>query len=846
VFSQNQHFSKVLFGERLAQARTRLKLSQEALAEAVGTTARSIRRWEHNQALPQQYYLECLCKVLQTTPDGLFGEADGAQPIGPASLPLWYVPYTRNPYFIGREAILHQLHEKLLSSHRVSLTQPQVISGLGGIGKTQTALEYAYRYRQDYQAVLWVGAETNETLMSDYRILAHLFRLPEQDRSDHRFLREAVRRWFQCHTGWLLIFDNVEDLEMLHTMLPDTSQGYILITTRSQNIGTFGNQIVLQKMEPAEGVLLLLQRARLLSPDEPLEAAPSSVRTQAETLVELLDGLPLALDQAAAYMEEAACSVSEYLDRYAIYREDLLSTRGALSSHHPASVTATLSLAIQQVEQASPTAVDLLRMLAFLHADAMPEEFITEAGKALGQLLQPLCSDPLALDEAIKKLRRYSLLHRVPETKTLSTHRLLQTIVQDGMDEEERKLWMERLIQALLQIFPAYDDDDAGYTIEAQPLCQKCLPHMLVFAASLKKWEMVSLDAGELLYRAAAYLQYWGDAAQSIFLLLQALDMVTKIVGREHATIADYLSMLATSYILVKQYVQAEACYREALTIRKKVRGPNHPEVASSLRQLAGLLCREKMYIQAESLAQEALAIEEYAHGPHHYRVALTLSLLGTTAAWKGEHVQAELLLQRALNMYENTLGADHFSAAACLRNLGYLCSLQTDYVQAVAFYQKALSIYEKNLGPYHQLTALTLKNIGNNYFLCNNYLKAEKYYKKALALLEKISEMALLDIACTLIDLGQLYLIQSRLHLAQHCLQRALVVVGETHRIEQVDQEELTRCLLLIGDRLLAQGEQRDAHIYYQRARTLGDKRENYINPCSHRDSSFPNVSNL
>src|SRR5579884_1800264 len=127
--SEKQLFRKVAFGARLVQARIRLRLSQEALGEAVGVTARSINRWEHNQAIPQQYYRERLCDVLQLTTRALFGESDEEQQAVSPATPLWYIPYARNPYFTGREVVLSYLHEKLYDERHISLAQPHMISG---------------------------------------------------------------------------------------------------------------------------------------------------------------------------------------------------------------------------------------------------------------------------------------------------------------------------------------------------------------------------------------------------------------------------------------------------------------------------------------------------------------------------------------------------------------------------------------------------------------------------------------------------------------------------------------------------------------------------------------------
>src|SRR5437660_4353783 len=806
------------FGEHLTQARLRLGLSQEKLAEAIGTTARSISRWEHNQAIPWQYYRERLCEVLQTTPEARFGGDKEEQQGVEKQTPLWHVPYPRKPYFTGREDILYQLHERLHQEHQIALTQPQIMSGLGGIGKTQTALEYLYRFRDDYQTVLWVGAETPEILMADYRNLAHLFQLPEKDSSDQILLREAIKRWFHSHANWLLVFDNVEDMEQLHIMLPDARQGHILITTRSQITGSLGFHIDLQKMELAEGALFLLRRAKLLQPGVDLEDVPPLLLAQANTLVELLDGLPLALDQAGAYIEETACSLSDYLERYATRRAVLLSARGTLSNHHPDSVTATLVLAIQQIEQKSPAA-DLLHLCAFLHADAIPEEFFVQIREVLSIRLQSISDDPLLLDEAIRELRRFSLLHRDAETKTLSIHRLLQASIQDEMGREEQKEWIERITRAMLQVFPNYENAELSHSGGIQPSYQRYLPHALTCAAAIKAWEIVSEEAGALLFRVSYYFQVWGDFPQAMPLMLHALEIARTIWGEEHGKTAWYLHQLAVLYKNSELYTQAETCLQQALAIQERVEGTDHPRIAEMLGSLADTFCITGRYRQAIAFAQRALTINEHIFGPDHYRIAMVLNLLGANYKLLGEYTLSEALLQRGLLIYEKTLGREHFFIASCLKNLADVYSIQAEYQKAIALYRQALQICEKRLGPYHSLTAEMMKRLGIAYFGQNQYHQTQRLYQRALLVLEKTQKRQSVQAASILIHLGELHLIQGHSAQARSYLQHACLLLGTTVEIEQADDQKIIMCLRFVADHFRDRGQLALAHIYYQRA---------------------------
>jgi len=230
--------------------------------------------------------------------------------------PLWNVPYPRNPYFTGREDILQQLSDALRTDKTAVITQPQAISGLGGIGKTQSAVEYAYRYHNDYQAVLWIQAETRQLLISDFVVVAGLLNLPEKDVQDQNKAVEAIKRWLKEHREWLLIFDNADDLAMVREFIPLAFGGHILLTTRAEAMGRLAHRIEIEKMEPEEGALFLLRRASIIVESDLLDKASEAERNKAKEVSQEMDGLPLALDQAGAYIEETACGLADYLDLY--------------------------------------------------------------------------------------------------------------------------------------------------------------------------------------------------------------------------------------------------------------------------------------------------------------------------------------------------------------------------------------------------------------------------------------------------------------------------------------------------------------------------------------------------
>jgi len=235
----------------------------------------------------------------------------------------------------------------------------------------KTAIEYAYRHQHNYDAIFWVRAESRETLTSDFVTLAHLLNLPEQHEQEQQRAIDAVKRWLQNHTRWLLILDNADDFTILRDFLPQ-GQGHILLTTRSQVTGRIAQRIELDQMEPQEGMLFLLRRAYILDSDAPLEAASKSDQDQAREIVQAMDGLPLALDQAGAYIDETRCGLSGYLRLYHKRQAELLKRRGKYVKDQEDSVVRTWSLSFEKIEQQSPAAADMLRLCAFPEPSAIP------------------------------------------------------------------------------------------------------------------------------------------------------------------------------------------------------------------------------------------------------------------------------------------------------------------------------------------------------------------------------------------------------------------------------------------------------------------------------------------
>ena len=679
------------------------------------------------------------------------------RPVFPGSLPpVWNVPYPQNPLFTGREELLTQLATTLHAGQPTALSQPQAITGLGGIGKTQLALEYAYRYRADYQAVLWAQAETRENLTSSYLTIATLLNVPEKNEQESARVITAVKNWLQRNTSCLLILDNADDLTLARDFLPPSVGGHVLLTTRAQATGRFARRLEVDILPPEQGTLFLLHRADLLPVDATLEQASEHDRNGAHAICKELGGLPLALDQAGAYIEETRCSLSDYQQRYQSRRARLLQRRGGLVPDHPDAVAATWSLAFEKVEQANPTAADLLRLCAFLAPDAIPEEIITESAANLGHVLEPVASDAVNLDEAIAALGAYSLVRRNATEKSLSVHRLVQAVLKDQMDEQDRQQWAQRAVQAVNAAFPEVK-------FETWLQCERCLPHAQACMILIEQERLTIPEAADLLTSMGWYLGERGRYTEAESPLQHAMTIREQQSEVEDLQTAYTATTLGWLCEYQGKYAQAEPLYQRTLSIREQQLGPQHPGTANSLNNLAALYQTQGKYSQAEPLYQRALSIYEQQLGAEHPTTASSLNNLAGLYRMQGKYEQAEPLYLRALTIQEQQLGERHPDTAMSLNDLAELYRVQGKYSQAEPLYQRALSIREQQLGPQHPDTALSLNNLALLYSAQGKDKQAEPLYERTIVIYEAQLGAQHPWLAVSLNNLAELYRTQGK-----------------------------------------------------------------------------------
>lgn len=637
---------------------------------------------------------------------------------------LTNLPFERNPFFTGREKLLNDLHTAFTAGGAT-----QAISGLGGLGKTQTAIEYAYLHRNDYKAVFWVRADSQLALSTGFVEIARLLDLPEKDAQNPDDAVRAVKTWLENNFGWLLICDNADTPELVKGFRPHNPNGHVLLTSRAQVFDVLGitKLFEIDVMLPEEALKFLFTRTGRSNDN----AGETKAAAQ---LAEELGYLPLALEQAGAFITAKHARFKDYLASYRKRRLELLNESRPVTGEYPESVATTWSINFGEVEKASAAASDLLRLSAFLSPDSIPFELITkgrsELGDALSTALADVDDDPLALNNVLEPLTRYSFIRLDTDSQTYSIHRLVQEVLRDEMNEDKQRLWAEQTVRTLNQAFPIVE-------FSFWPSCERLLPHAKTAAKLVEKWDLSFEKAAHLLNMAGMYCYYRGQYSDAEALYKQAVLMFERMTGPDDSSFATYLNNLAELYRVQGKYADADPLHHRSLAIREKVLGPEHIDVANTLNNLALLKNDQGKYEEAEPLHHRALAIKEKALGSDHPSVATNLNNLAMLYYAQGKYAEAEPLFSRALAIHEKILGPEHPTLATGLNNLAALYRAQGKYLEAEPLYKRSLTIRENSLGQNHPDVAGSLNNFALFYYARGNYIEAERLFERSLKILQ-------------------------------------------------------------------------------------------------------------
>jgi tetratricopeptide (TPR) repeat protein len=659
--------------------------------------------------------LVCGIRGVAPGPGGAGAEARGS----PCT--LHNLPFAPNPAFTGREAELERLGEHLQKRGGVALTQTVALHGLGGIGKTQLAVEYAWRHLGGYEAVLWVRADSPEALEANLAGLAGLLGLPAASAKEQHVQTEAVLVWLKGNERWLLIADNADTdqaAKAVRDRLAPHLGGHVLVTSRLGHWPVNMAHLSLDLLAPNDA-------ARYLQDRVASEGHQAGDDTAARRLAEELGHLPLALEQAASFILETRWSFAQYQGQLRSARRELLSEHREGATRYPASVAETWKVTLERLSLLARAA---LRLAAWLAPDAIPRGFFRAdlriLSEALGQ--EDVALSALAIEKALVELDRFSLIRLTPETA--SVHRLLQAVEQDALGKEERTRWLEWAVRLFNAFAPGspYDARTWGVWIPLSPHAEMLIEHT-------KRYGVEGLPSAAMGNQFGEFLCARGRYAKADSLCQRVLALREKALGPEHPDVAESLNNLAVLYHAQGQYAKAEPLLERALAIWENALGPEHPDVTRSLNNLAQLLQATNRLAEAEPLMRRALAIDEQSHGPAHPDIARDLNNLAALLQATNRLAEAESLYRRALQIDEQGYGPAHPDVAIRLNNLALLLKSTDRFAEAEPLMRRALAIDEQSYGPAHPEVATNLNNLAQLLQATDRFAEAELLSRRQL-----------------------------------------------------------------------------------------------------------------
>ena len=660
----------------------------------------------------------------------------------------------------GREAMLADLDARLTSGGMAGTPRVVVLSGLGGAGKTSVAVEYAHRHLAGLRVVWQFAAEEPTALAAGFSDLAAA--LGARDLLDLGDPVAAVHGALAARPGgWLLVFDNVTGPAAVQGLLPPAGDGGVVITSQSALWPPPGQVLEVRVLETETAARFLVNRA-----------GGAGQEDAARELAAELGGLPLALEQAAAYMQAAGRSVTGYLELFRQRSLDLLG-RGEAAGYGK-QVTTTWALAFDQIQQGSAGAAGLLRLLACCAPEAVPLSLLLQPrpglaeqfGTEVGPLLEPLLSDPLAADEAVSVLRRYSLIS-APQNGTVSVHRLVQAVTLAQLPADVATGWRQAAAALIEAALPADPQLPAAWP---------------VFAALVPHAQAALAAPSDGMARIASYLGFSGNWAVARNLCRQILADRERALGPEHPDTLTARAELAHWTGEAWDAAGARDQLAALLPVRERVSGPEHPSTLTTRAELAfwtgaagdatggrdqyaallpvigrilgaehpSTLTAREVLVNLTGVAGDAagardqcaalLPVRERVSGLDHPD---TLTVRLNLAAWTGragDAAGARDQLAELVLVEERVLGAEHPGTLLVRAGLAAWAGLAGDAAGARDQFAALLPVIERVSGPEHPSTLTTHAELAAWTGAAGDAAGARDQFAALLPVIERVS----------------------------------------------------------------------------------------------------------
>jgi Tetratricopeptide repeat len=591
------------------------------------------------------------------------------------------------PLLAGREGLLAELDARLAGEGDRG-PRTVMLSGLGGAGKTSVALTYAHDHLGEVGVAWQLAAEDATVLAAGFAELAA--QLGARDEVDIRDPVASVHGTLAAfRQRWLLIFDNAPDRPAVAPFLPPAGPGRVLITSRNSDWPP-GQVLDVPMLDPETAAGFLMTRTG----DKDEQAATE--------LAKELGGLPLALEQAGAYVQASGGSLAGYLALFVGRRPEMLA-RGE-TGEYGKTVATTWSLAFTELEQSAPQAAGLLRFLAFCAPEPVPVRLLLQPRPAFAEkatdevaaVLEPLLEEELATGDAVAGLRRYSLVTPAGDGLVL-VHRLVQAVTADQMPGGLCLAWQQAvaaLIEAAIPVDPRLPESWVSYAL-LLPHAQAALP-----------------DDSDGMARLASYLGWRGSYAAGLDLQQRVLAARERSLGAEHPATLAVRANLAFWTGRAGDAAGARDQFAALLPIRERVLGAEHPDTLTTRANLARWTGAAGDAAGARDQLAALLPIQERVLGAEY---PTTLNARGNLAAYTGEAGNATGARDQfaaLLPIRERVLGPGHPATLTTRANLAFWTGEAGNATGARDQLTALLPIRERVLGPGHPATLITRANL--------------------------------------------------------------------------------------------------------------------------------------
>ncbi|MEU6677458.1 FxSxx-COOH system tetratricopeptide repeat protein [Streptomyces sp. NPDC046925] len=667
--------------------------------------------------------------VMSTTPQQTVEGDRTSQPRVWGNLP------PRNPNFTGRTELLELLGERLREGTTTVL--PEAIHGMGGVGKTQLAIEYAYRHQGEYDIVWWIPSERPGQIGQALVELAGRLGLETSTEANIAgpAVREALREG-RPFSRWLLIFDNADNPEQVRHYFPTGGNGTILVTSRNRRWGLVGGSLEVDVFTREESKELLRH------------SGPPLQEEEADRLAEALGDLPLALEQAAAWRAETGMPASEYLRLFENKRTELLETSPPPDYQLP--VAAAWNVSLDHLETRSPSALRLLQLCSYFAPDPISRSIFSGLGNSsIFPELDATLNDPMRLARAIREVNRYSLARIDHRTNSIEMHRLVQLVLNNRMSPEEQSR-MRHGAHTLL----AAADPKAPTTAANWPRYAELYGHVIASDAIKSDQPWVR----QLVMNVARYLYHWGDHEVSLDFSEQAWETWQSVFGEEdqqtllmgqwlcyiywvlgrHGEAVELVAKLKEIYERtapgsgedVREDALAaiglEAAVRRVegefalgaqldATVYERARrafGEEDPTTLDAAHNLGTSLRMVGDFRKALELDESTLALRLRVLGQDHSRTLMTENNVAIDVRETGDYVGARARQQAVLNAYRDVFGSGNPSTIHTMRQLSEASRKAGDHTQSLELATEAYSKFSRRYGDAHPSSlsaALTL-----------------------------------------------------------------------------------------------------------------------------------------